>query len=137
MTTVATSWNEYAKGLANGKIILYHLKTYDAGVQKINEFLYSFNGDEWAKSFIQISDDVKKVMFQCDSFVHIMRVKNSKKERCVYFLNTKTCLFQASFFEPKKFQDKSLQDKIFLSKDNLTQISTLCTFSVFRPKFEG
>ena len=140
MTTVATSWNEYAKGLANGKIILYHLKTYDAGVQKINEFLYSFNGDEWTKSFIQISDDVKKVMLQCDSFVHIMCVKNSKKERCVYFSNTKTCLFQASFFKPKKFQDKSLQDKIFLSKDNLTQnylISALCTFLVFRQKFEG
>ena len=81
MTTVGTRWNEYAKGLVNGKLILYHLKTYDADVQKINEFLYSFNRDEWTKSLIQISDDVKKVMFQCDSFIHIMCVKNFQKER--------------------------------------------------------
>ena len=81
MTTVATSWNEYAKGLANGKIILYHLKMYDAGVKKINEFLYTFNRDEWTKSFIEISDDVKELLLQCDSFVHIMSVKNFQKER--------------------------------------------------------
>ena len=97
MTTVATSWNEYAKGLANGKIILYHLKTYDADVQKINEFLYAFNGDEWTKSFIQISDDVKKVMLQCDSFVHIMCVKNSQKERCVFSHIQKHAFFRQVF----------------------------------------
>ena len=81
MTNLATSWNEYAKGLANGKIVLYHSKTYDAGVEKINEFLYSFNRDEWTKSFLEISDDVKRVMLECDPFVHILCVKNVKKER--------------------------------------------------------
>ena len=127
VTTVATSWNEYAKGLANGKIILYHLKTYDADVQKINEFLYSFNGDEWTKSFIQISDDVKKVMLQCDSFVHIMCVKNSQKERCVNFSNTKTCLFQASFLTRKKFQDKSSMflRQTILKTNLITHLSNL------------
>ena len=81
VTTAATSWNENAKGLANGKLLLYHLKTNDAGVEKINEFLYSFNGDEWTKSFVEISDDVKELMLQCDSFVHIMCVKHFQKER--------------------------------------------------------
>ena len=83
VTTDATEWKENAKGLANGKIILYHLKTYDklARVHKINEFLYSFDRDEWTKSFIEISDDVKKVMLQCENFVHIMCVKNFQKER--------------------------------------------------------
>ena len=82
MTNLATSWNEYAKGLANGKIVLYHSKTYNAyGYEKINEFLYSFNRDEWKKSFLEISDDVKRVMLECDSFVHIICVKNVKKER--------------------------------------------------------
>ena len=81
MTNLATSWNEYAKGLANGKIVLYHSKTYDAGVEKINEFLYTFNRGEWTKSFLEISDDVKGVMLECDPFVHIIRVKNVKNER--------------------------------------------------------
>ena len=79
MTNLTTSY--YAKGLANGKIVLYHSKTYDAGVEKINEFLYSFNRDEWTKSFLEISDDVKRVMLECDPFVHILCVKNVKKER--------------------------------------------------------
>ena len=81
MTNLTTSWNEYAKGLANGKIVLYHSKTYDAGVEKINEFLYFFNRGEWTKSFLEISDDVKRVMLECDPFVHILCVKNGKNER--------------------------------------------------------
>ena len=112
MTNLATSWNQYARGLANGKIVLYHPKTYD---EKINEFLYSFNRDEWTKSFLEISDDVKGVMLECEPFVHILCVKNVQNEKWVYYSNKRKCLCR-QVFKTNYSKDKSSKDKVFQEK---------------------
>ena len=70
-----------AKSLANGKLIFYYLHDLRTGVKRINEVLYSFNRDEWTTRTVEISDDDKNIMLQCDPFPHILRVKNFQSQR--------------------------------------------------------